>query len=311
MKIQGLLTIVMVLLWFTYSGGEELSQLEEGKDIDIKNIVIVEGASCITEKCHSDIPKKKYKHMIGSDGMKCSICHVMTEKKRHVFQKISDVTAPLCKKCHSRDVMPPSGLKKAPPKIMDLKGMKDFHKPFKEGKCTICHDAHGSDYPWHLKAGYPGGTYASYSEQTYALCVECHKETNKMLEQPRTLSLTMFRNGNVNLHYRHVNKKKGRTCTICHDSHATEGPALVKSTFKFGNRVLEINFEKTEEGGKCEATCHRVAKYNRYKPERNFMRTSPLPGKQATEEELEQSRIEDLKRLKEKQSKKKVEKEEE
>jgi predicted CXXCH cytochrome family protein len=113
----------------------------------------------------------------------------------------------------------------------------------------------------------------------------------------------MFRNGNANLHYRHVNKKKGRTCSICHSSHATKGPLLVKDSFKFGNRILEINFEKTEEGGKCETTCHRLGKYNRYKPEENLLRTTPFPGKQATEEELEQSRINDLRRLQEKRKK--------
>jgi len=305
---QGIfLSGIVFLLIFLFAGAgfitAEKAISTEGspgsKNINQEEIVIGKGVSCISEKCHAEFSKRKYRHRIGSDPEKCDICHIMKIRDRHVFEKIPEVTAPLCRKCHSVKVIVPRQIKKAPPKVMDIGENKVQHKPFKEGRCTVCHDAHGSNYPWHLRADYPWGTYATYKKGRYNLCTirDCHKGLDEMLGNPRTLKLTMFRNGNANLHWRHVNKQKGRTCNICHDPHATKGPSLVKETFRFGNRLLDIRYTQTAEGGKCETTCHRYGEYNRYKPVKNLLRATPFPGKQATEEELEQSRIEDQRRL--------------
>jgi hypothetical protein len=109
----------------------------------------------------------------------------------------------------------------------------------------------------------------------------------------------MFRNGNVNQHFRHVNKVKGRTCSVCHHPHGLEQQGLIKDAFRFGNRMLTVDFEKTDSGGRCTTTCHREATYDRYKPASNFIKTEPLPGEDASEEELEESRKVDMQKLKE------------
>ncbi len=279
----------------------------QGQDMEafLKSLVLEPGASCVSEKCHADLGQKKYIHAIGVDGMKCGRCHEITIESRHEFKKIPPETMYLCAACHRADVLPPEGLEKTPPRVIAEDEAKILHTPFREGKCTACHDPHSSDYYKHLKHPYPAGSYARYEAGIYGLCSgDCHKELEKKLTEPRTLSLTMFRNGNVNLHYRHVNKEKGRTCSICHHPHGDKKPKLIKDTFLFGKRMLTIDFEKTETGGECLTTCHRVAKYDRYKPEFNFIKTSPLPGEDAATEELEQSRTDDERRLREKERKK-------
>ena len=266
----------------------------------LKLVVLEPGASCITESCHASMEQKKYIHAVGVDGMKCSRCHELLTEDRHAFKKIPPETMFLCAQCHSADALPPEDLIKSPPKVLSENEAKLLHKPFAEGKCTACHDAHSSNHYKHLKLSLPEGLYAPYQDNTYSLCASCHKDLDKKLTEPRTLDLTMFRNGNVNLHYRHVNKKKGRTCKTCHHSHGLDKSGLMRDTFQFGNRMLTVNYEKTETGGKCSTTCHRESLYDRYKAQFNFIKTEPLPVEDATEDELEQSRKDDLKRLREK-----------
>lgn len=281
--------------------GPEMS--EKPTKEQLKEIIIESGASCINTSCHAGMEKKKYIHAIGVDGMKCDRCHELMTQGRHDFKAIPPETMPLCAQCHREDVIPPEGLKKTPPKV--ISGDEEYkpHKPFAEGKCTACHDAHSSNYLRHLKLPYPEGVYASYAPGIYALCSDCHKELEENLSTPRTLSLTMFRNGNINLHYRHINMAKGRTCKVCHNPHGLKNARLLNDTFLFGQRMLTVDFEKTETGGQCATTCHRLAKYDRYKPAFNFIKTEPLPGENASEKELEQSRKDDIEREKEKAKK--------
>jgi predicted CXXCH cytochrome family protein len=268
----------------------------------LKILVLEPGASCITTSCHQSMIKKKFIHAVGVDGMKCSRCHEQISQTRHEFRKISEVTIDMCAQCHRADAIPPADLKEQPPKVITGEEAKVLHKPFAEGKCTACHDAHSSDYFNHLKKSYPEGLYSPFDINNYKLCLECHKELEQKLSEPRTLSATMFRNGNVNLHYRHVNKAKGRSCKVCHHPHGEAKQKLLKDSFQFGKRMVTVAFEKIETGGQCATTCHRLAKYDRYKPEFNFIKTDPLPGEDATEEELAQSRRDDLERLKNKET---------
>lgn len=264
-----------------------------------KIIRLETGASCISLSCHDTMGKKKYLHAVGVNGKQCVICHHVAQEGIHAFSEIGPVTRPLCAKCHSEESTPPPENRKKPPVVISGDGELILHKPFQDGKCTECHDAHESDFFRHLKYQYPEGIYAPFSEQAYSLCMHCHREFDQVLEEPRTLSLTMFRNGNLNLHFRHVNKKKGRGCSICHHQHGTKNPALLNDAFIFGKRLLSIGFEKSETGGKCATTCHRTAKYDRYKPVFNLIKTSPRPGEDATEDELKESREQDMKREKE------------
>lgn len=262
-----------------------------------KDILLIDTeASCITSSCHADMGKKKYVHAIGVDGKQCKRCHEIVKQGEHALKKIPSVTYPLCAICHSEEFKTPADIKGSPPKVIFEDKEIKLHKPFAEGKCTECHDAHESNFYKHLKAEYPQGFYASYSQDIYGLCVKCHKEIEKALTEPRALTETKFRNGNLNLHFRHVNKAKGRTCKTCHDHHGTKNPALINETFQFGKRKLTINYEKTETGGSCGPACHITVKYDRYKPVVNPLKTTPRPGTDATEEDLILSKGKDIKK---------------
>ncbi|MEW6600956.1 MAG: cytochrome c3 family protein, partial [Nitrospirota bacterium] len=252
-------------------------------------------ASCITSSCHAAMGKKKYVHAVGVDGRQCIRCHEILKQGEHSFKKIPPVTFPICSKCHSEEFSTPSDIKGSPPKVIyEDKEMK-FHAPFAEGKCTECHDAHESDYYKHLKAEYTEEYYASYTDGTYSLCLKCHKALEKALTEPRTLTDTRFRNGNLNLHFRHVNKPKGRTCKTCHHHHGskTKNLLLIKDAFPFGKRSLLINYEKTETGGSCAPACHATVQYDRYEPVETNMKTTPREGVDATPEELRLNRLEE------------------
>ena len=260
-----------------------------------KLLYIDTDASCISMKCHDTMGKKEYVHKIGVDGVQCKRCHTLITNGEHRFKSLPQKTERLCEQCHSKEIIPPSELKELPPKVLPFDKNAFTHKPFTDGVCTECHDAHESDNYRHLKYAYPATPYAQYTENTYGLCflAKCHKGLEKVFAEPRTLSMTAFRNGNLNLHFRHVNKKKGRTCIVCHDNHYSKSPIIMNETFKFGKKELTINYEKTDTGGSCNSTCHRLAKYDRYEPDFNYIRTSPRQGIDATAHELKLSRERD------------------
>jgi predicted CXXCH cytochrome family protein len=261
-----------------------------------KVLKIDTGASCITSSCHSDMGKKQSRHVVSLDGKRCIICHEVSESGKHIFKKYPAETRPLCAGCHSEEFKTPPGIDGSPSKVITAATPSNQHKPFAEGKCTTCHDAHESNYFKHLKAEYPTDFYAYYAAGAYSLCFNgaCHEGLEEVFREPRTLTLTQFRNGNLNLHFRHVNKIKGRTCKACHHHHASENPRLIRDTFQFGNRELTLKFEMTETGGQCNATCHKIAKYDRYDPATNLIFTTPRTGKDATEEELRLSKEQDM-----------------
>ncbi|MBI5139584.1 hypothetical protein HZA26_03170 [Candidatus Nomurabacteria bacterium] len=64
--------------------------------------------------------------------------------------------------------------------------------------------------------------------------------------------------------------------------------------------MLTLNYEKTETGGTCNTSCHRVTKYDRYTPAFNLIKTTPRPGNDAAEEELKLSKERDMQKQKEK-----------
>lgn len=256
-------------------------------------IMLEPGSSCITSSCHAGMGKKKFVHATGVDSKLCTKCHEITKEGEHSFKEIPPDVRPLCSQCHSRELPAPIDIKGVPPKVISEDNLL-FHKPFSEGKCNECHDAHESDYYKHLKLQYTEKFYTPFSPEKYSLCYKCHKELNETLTEPRTFTATQFRNGNLNLHFRHVNKEKGRTCRACHLHHSSENPGLIRETFPFGKRALTIKYEKTVTGGNCGPSCHAQAKYDRYEPVFNPIKTSPQQGEDATEEELELSRERDL-----------------
>jgi predicted CXXCH cytochrome family protein len=88
-----------------------------------------------------------------------------------------------------------------------------------------------------------------------------------MLRFAETTIYTKFRNGNRNLHYVHVvNSRKGRSCRMCHQPHASNGVKLIdKEVQKFGEWEIPVNFAITPTGGSCAPGCHQAFKYDREK----------------------------------------------
>jgi predicted CXXCH cytochrome family protein len=292
MRIKFCLKNSIIILTTVFFSGIFLSYAHAQEQI----ISIDAGASCVTASCHFNMGKKKSVHKIGVDGKLCIICHEIAEEGKHIFAKIPDDTGLICAKCHSKETEAPAYIKDSPPKVISQNQYLVQHEPFKEGKCTKCHDAHESNYFNHLKAEYTEDSYAYYEAGAYSLCLngQCHEGLEETFRASRTLSLTKFRNGNLNLHFRHVNKIKGRSCKVCHQPHASEAPRLIRSSFKFGKRELTINYEMTETGGGCKTTCHRSTQYDRYNPVSNLINVSPRPGEEATLEELQLSREKDM-----------------
>ncbi|MFL5361345.1 MAG: cytochrome c3 family protein [Myxococcales bacterium] len=204
----------------------------------------------------------------------------------------------VCFGCHNKQLDTPTG------KIMNMKEWVESnpenemrHGPVREGMCPKCHEPHGTDNWRMLKASFPGEFYAPLkaADETYALCFGCHDrrllETQKLAEKgvsnkdyskevnwgdrpegQRLLraGITGFRNGEENLHFKHVNKiDKGRTCRACHDFHASPNPKHIKTQTKFGNWEFKLNYQKTETGGSCWPGCHVQRKYDRTAKQEN------------------------------------------
>ncbi|OGP26595.1 MAG: hypothetical protein A2X91_02220 [Deltaproteobacteria bacterium GWB2_65_81] len=190
----------------------------------------------------------------------------------------------LCFSCHSAQLKATQG--RTLPAIKRIFDDKEavLHPPFGEGDCGACHLPHASVTPRLLTENYPWEFYASYSDNTYGLCFSCHSAD--AFSKPRTLADTAFRNGNLNLHYRHVNRAKGRRCTACHTPHGSRQKKLVREDFVFGGTTLPLKYEKTEAGGTCAPACHIPVSYDRCAPAENGILTTPREGMDAAADEL-------------------------
>jgi predicted CXXCH cytochrome family protein len=216
--------------------------------------------------CHDAVGKKiataKVLHKPLSQEGSCGNCH-----STH-FSKAKGLLAAeqkeMCLGCHGTDKLgtpPLKNIKK------ELEGKKYLHGPLRDGKCTGCHDPHGSDYFRMLSGNYPAEVYAQYKEGIYDFCLKCHEKN--LLRFPDTTVYTNFRNGNRNLHYIHVvGKRKGRTCRVCHAPHASNAAKLILTEgVQFGDWKIPVNFQITATGGSCAPGCHADFKYDREKPE--------------------------------------------
>lgn len=215
--------------------------------------------------CHKEIGKAvaaaKVPHKPVVTGVGCSNCHSSHYGKAKALLAADQMA--VCLGCHGKDDLgtpPLKNIKK------QLEGAKLLHGPVQKGDCKACHDPHGSDNFRLLRGAYPAALYAPYKEGAYGACLKCHEKN--LLRFPETTIYTKFRNGNRNLHYVHVVTRKGRTCRICHEPHASSGPKLIsKEGTQFGDWKIPINFVSDSTGGSCAPGCHRKFKYNRDKAE--------------------------------------------
>ncbi|MEE8575612.1 MAG: cytochrome c3 family protein [candidate division Zixibacteria bacterium] len=202
-------------------------------------------------ECHPDIlqySKGTHKHDPVDKGQ-CLKCHnVHASDNPRMFES---PLMQLCFSCHEEK--------------KNLYENKEFlHGPFREGDCNACHNPHGSNSWRILHKDFPQQFYAAYEEDTYAICFQCHNQD--IVKQDTTTTLTAFRNKNVNLHFRHVNKaKKGRSCRACHEVHASSQERHIRESVPFGESgwALPVKYTKLPDGGKCVVGCHSPKEYHR------------------------------------------------
>lgn len=192
-----------------------------------------------------------------SSERSCDNCHDVHGSS--VEKILVDTESNLCLGCHDRPVDTQHGT------LVDMKSWiaanPERHGPIREGLCTPCHVAHGSQNFRILRHSFPQEFYRPFTVETYALCWECHER--EIVLDRTTDSLTAFRNGKTNLHYVHVNREKGRTCRACHEVHAGTQPKRMKDYVPFGQWKYPVGFEVTADGGRCASGCHRVRAYSR------------------------------------------------
>lgn len=216
-------------------------------------------------KCHKDkqesIAKVKVKHGGLATEKKCVACHV-PHTADYAKQLMKDPMN-TCLMCHDRPLGKPGS------QITNMKEHleknKEHHGPILENDCAGCHNTHGSDNYKILKKYYLPTFYAPFKQKNFELCFSCHEKTLALDAQ--TTTATGFRNGDQNLHFVHVNKPdKGRTCSACHDPHATSSPKHVRDKAPFGVWGMPVGFTKTANGGSCLPGCHQAFGYDRVKP---------------------------------------------
>lgn len=259
---------------------------EEGKH---RFQLMAEGAE-LCFSCHDEdsfAGKTVHGPVAKGECIKCHNPHA-SDQERMLRKTIPD----LCFDCHKRALKDAKGkVLPSPKRTFEDEEMK-LHPPFAEGECLYCHNPHASPNYRLLAGFYPEGLYANFSKNEY-VCFNCHGDDAFI--EPRTLEETNFRNGNLNLHYRHVNRKKGRSCKACHHHHGTQNEKLIRERTPFGGRHINIrDFSRSETGGTCAPTCHRQVSYDRFEPVLNSLRVTPREGVDATPAELERARKEEL-----------------
>jgi predicted CXXCH cytochrome family protein len=201
------------------------------------------------------------RHAAATTDRTCLNCHHPHASDHPRVLKTDMAT--LCFECHDREIELEDGTALANIKQV-IATSRSLHGPVAKNDCAACHQIHGSENFRLLTKAYPPELYAPFKEERYALCFSCHD--SQLLLDPRTTSLTDFRNGDLNLHFLHVNRqKKGRTCRICHETHASNNDNHIRESVPFGRGrwMLPIRFEKLEAGGRCATACHAPYEYNR------------------------------------------------
>ena len=216
------------------------------------------------ELCHREtFDRGDYIHGPVSTGT-CLACHDPHGSKHQKFLAAEPMG--LCLSCHDKELDSDDGTIRNIAAY--LASNPNHHGPIKDRNCVACHNPHGGSVFRLLALAYPQGNYAAYDEDRYALCLDCHDV--EMVEEERDEEATEFRNGDLNLHYVHVNRDdKGSTCGACHDVHAGKGPKHIADPVYLGQQAVLIGFEATATGGSCTTPCHATWAYDRVDPVKN------------------------------------------
>jgi predicted CXXCH cytochrome family protein len=171
----------------------------------------------------------------------------------------------LCLDCHNKPIETDDGRTLADLSAL-LEANPNRHGPVREGDCAACHQPHAGEHEGLLNAAFPLAFYAPFDFERYELCFNCHDE--ELVEDESGTGLTGFRDGDRNLHWAHVNRRKGRTCRACHEVHASKHPFHIREAVPFGDAgwMLKINYRQTADGGSCAPGCHQAETYDRSAP---------------------------------------------
>jgi len=235
---------------------------------------LAEGCLACHEPVRKHLAMVSYPHGATADEQACANCHdAHASNHNHLLRNREDH---LCLECHDRAILAPSGrwIANVAPEL----SRPYPHGPVADGECAACHDPHGENHTDLLKGAFPDTFYAPFNPGRYELCFRCHTEDMVLTE--RTTTITRFRQGDLNLHYVHVNRsEKGRTCRTCHDVHAGNGPHHVAATVPFEGSAwaMPIGFEITEHGGRCAPGCHKPATYDRTAASTEVAKTEGSP----------------------------------
>ena len=147
--------------------------------------------ACI--ECHKRTVNKDILH--GPTATDCTSCHEANGQK-HPQEDVAGFKlfaegAALCYSCHTE--------------LEEAFGLKNVHKPVKNGECTECHEVHSSNDPKLLFTKSPD------------LCFFCHSNFDKDREQAKTV---------------HTASYEGNSCIQCHTPHASAEKKLLAGKSK-------------------------------------------------------------------------------
>jgi predicted CXXCH cytochrome family protein len=226
--------------------------------------LLVDEPSALCFNCHAAISnlvaKAKVKHEALTIDAKCMNCH--NPHAANVEHLLSRLPFDLCVGCHGKDGVKDENGKSLTNMKKLLAENPEQHGPVAGKDCSACHNPHGADNFRLLAKEYPAQFYSPYDPKLYDLCFDCHEES--MVKDPKTSTLTKFRNGDQNLHFVHVNKdERGRTCRACHEVHAAKQKHQIRDAVPYGpnSYMLKVNFTQTATGGTCARTCHVTRSY--------------------------------------------------
>jgi predicted CXXCH cytochrome family protein len=218
-------------------------------------------------ECHgpflTQMDQYKFPHRAMAQDKSCEACHQPHASKQERLLVANNED--LCLTCHNKAIQPASG-PQIPNIAAQISNAQFLHGPLQQKNCIACHDAHGSDHPNILDKAFPASFYESYSDAAYDLCFECHDKKVVLNERGADSG---FRNGDLNLHYLHVNREKGRSCRACHHEHAGNQPKHIRGEVPFGRWTMKVEYTKTDSGGGCTTGCHLPYKYDRVNPVQN------------------------------------------
>ena len=226
-----------------------------------ENSLLSESLPGLCYSCHGDFQenydKSEFKHLILEDKKSCINCHSPHASAQSKFLK--DEINLVCLKCHSKSIV----RKKDKTTIVDIKQLlqkKNVHGAILGGTCIDCHNPHYSTQIALLKSSYTKQGFSAINSESFNLCFDCH---DKDLFEKENTQYTNFRNGDNNLHYLHLITEKGKSCSSCHNVHASMNEHLIEDVTNFGKWNMPINFKSNDNGGSCFPGCHTEKSYMR------------------------------------------------